>query len=321
VSDAAGLLVVDKVEGPTSHDVVARLRRLYATRRVGHAGTLDPMATGVLVTLVGEATKLATWLSLDDKRYLARIVFGRSTDSHDATGVTEAEAEAPTWLAEEIAALAAGDTAAAVRVTGALDAERARTSQVPPRFSAIQTDGVRAHARARSGDRTPLPPRQVVVRALRVTWAGVHDEGPDAGRLALDLEVDVGKGYYVRSLACDLGAALATPSTLARLRRTSSGPFDIAEAVTLAELGDMAHDARGARLLPIADATRRALPVATLTEDGARRARFGQALTGPDFVEAPRGDGPTAWLDAGGALVGIGEARGEVFVVLRNLAT
>jgi tRNA pseudouridine55 synthase len=154
-----------------------------------------------------------------------------------------------------------------------------------------------------------------------VAWAGAHDEGPDAGRLAVDLEVDVGKGYYVRSLAHDLGAALGVPSTLARLRRTASGAFTTGESVTLAVLADMAPEARRARLLSIADATRRVLAVATLTEDGARRARSGQALAARDFIQPPTAIGPTAWLDECGALVGIGEARGDVFVVLRNLAT
>lgn len=318
---AAGLLVVDKPVGPTSHDVVAQLRRLFGTRRVGHAGTLDPMATGVLVALVGEATKLATWLTLDDKRYLARIVFGRSTDSLDATGATEAEATAPDWLAEEVAALAHADVAHAPRITAAVDAEQARNTQVPPTFSAIQTNGVRAHARARSGDRTPLPERDVVVRALRVVAAGTHEEGVDAGRLCLDLEVDVGKGYYVRSLARDLGAALGIPSTLGRLRRVASGPFGVAGAVTLDSLARDTPDARCARLLGITDAARRAMPVAVLSEQGVRRARFGQGLGGEDFLEAPSTPAPTAWLDPRGALVGIGAAQDGSFVVLRNLAT
>lgn len=320
-TDPHGVLVVDKAEGPTSHDVVARLRRLYGTRRVGHAGTLDPMATGVLVALIGEATKLSTWLTLDDKRYVARVVFGRSTDSLDATGATEDEAPVPAWLEGEIASLAGDGGGPAPRLDAALDAERARRSQVPPTFSAIQTDGVRAHARARAGDRTALPPRDVVVRSLRVAWAGRHDAGPDAGRPAIDLEVDVGKGYYVRSLARDLGVALGVPACLAVLRRTASGPFTVAEAVSLEGIAELDPAARRGLLIAPGAAARRAMPVAELGESGLRRARLGQRLAEDDFQRCPVSDAPTAWLDADGALVGIGERHDGGFRVLRNLAT
>lgn len=320
-SDPHGVLVVDKAEGPTSHDVVARLRRLYGTRRVGHAGTLDPMATGVLVALIGEATKLSTWLTLDDKRYVARVVLGRSTDSLDATGTTDEEVIVPEELAAEVAALAHLEESAAPRLAAALDAERARRSQVPPSFSAIQTDGVRAHARARAGDRTALPPRDVVVRSIRVAWAGIHDVGADAGRPAIDLEVDVGKGYYVRSLARDLGVALGVPACLAALRRTASGPFSIAEAVRLEELVDLDPAARRARLLLPGVAATRAMPVAELGPSGLRRARLGQRLVADDFQRPPTSPAPTAWLDPQGALIGIGERNDGGFRVLRNLAT
>lgn len=320
-SDPHGVLVVDKAEGPTSHDVVARLRRLYGTRRVGHAGTLDPMATGVLVALIGEATKLSTWLILDDKRYVARVVLGRSTDSLDATGTTDEEVVVPDALAAEVAALGSHHEIAAPRVAAALDAERARRSQVPPTFSAIQTDGVRAHARARAGDRTALPPRDVVVRSLRVAWAGIHDQGLDAGRPAIDLEVDVGKGYYVRSLARDLGVALGVPACLAALRRTASGPFSIAEAVRLEELSELDPAARRARLIAPGVAAGRAMPTAELGPSGLRRARLGQRLAEDDFQRPPASPAPTAWLDRDGVLIGIGERHDAGFRVLRNLST
>ncbi len=317
-----GLLVVDKPEGPTSHDVVGRLRRLFGTRRVGHAGTLDPMATGVLVALIGEATKLATWLLTDDKRYLARVVFGRSTDALDATGATIAEEPAPGWLLEEVASLSSGLAVGAPRIAAAMAEETSRRSQIPPAFSAIQQGGVRAHARARAGTPLDLPARDVVVRSLRVVGAGRADEGPDAGSPFVDLAIDVGKGYYVRSLARDLGASLGVPALIARLRRTSSGPFSIEDAVSLARLAEESPAERSARLMGLPDAARRALPCVSLSDEGARRARLGQRLAREHLdadVELPAG--PCAWLDTSGALVGIGEPEGDGFIVVRNMST
>ncbi|HTN87108.1 MAG TPA: tRNA pseudouridine(55) synthase TruB, partial [Sorangium sp.] len=154
-----GVLVIDKPRGPTSHDVVARLRRALGVKRIGHAGTLDPMASGVLVVLVGEATKLAPYLTAQDKRYTARVALGVGTDTLDADGDVTAAAPLPAWLDAELAALAAasgppGDAALAAlapRIAAALDAERARRAQTPPAYSAIKVAGQRSYALARAG--------------------------------------------------------------------------------------------------------------------------------------------------------------------------
>src|SRR5262245_57285998 len=182
-----GLLVVDKPKGPTSHDIVARARRLFSTRAVGHAGTLDPMATGVLVLLFGEALKLSAYLTLEEKTYVAKVSFGSTTDTLDADGkVTSSEPLAPSTLDAE-------------RVEVALEAERARTSQVPPAVSSIKVGGERAHRLARRGETPSLEPRPV--RVQRLSLLARNED-------SLELEVTASKGYYVRSLARDLGEAL-----------------------------------------------------------------------------------------------------------------
>ncbi len=251
-----GVLVVDKPRGPTSHDIVSKLRRAYGTRQVGHAGTLDPMATGVLVTMLGEATKLSGYLTLSEKSYRAEVELGIGTDTLDAEGtVTERVQLAEDWLSAE-------------RLERALAVERARTEQVPPAFSAIHVDGERAHEKSRRGEAVQLPPRAVRVIAL--------DARTVTGR-RVELELTVSKGYYVRSLARDLGQALGVPSHLAALRRTASGRFTLQDAVAwpLAEPPPQP--------IELADAARRALPCAILTEAGAARARLGQKLADRAF--------------------------------------
>ncbi|MBM4362958.1 MAG: tRNA pseudouridine(55) synthase TruB, partial [Deltaproteobacteria bacterium] len=187
----SGVLVVDKPTGPTSHDVVAAARRLLRTRAVGHAGTLDPLASGVLLLLVGEATKLTPWLTAGAKEYRATIALGRATDTLDAEGETTAEAR-----------LAAGQPDAGA-VDDALEVERQRRSQVPPAVSAISVGGVRAHRLARRGLAPELPPRDVEVDEL-VLERAAGDE--------LVVRVRASKGYYVRSLARDLGETLGIPA-------------------------------------------------------------------------------------------------------------
>ncbi len=245
----SGVLVVDKPRGPTSHDVVAQVRRRLKTREVGHAGTLDPMATGVLVVAVGEATKLVPWLTAHDKSYVATIRFGVETATLDAEGEVLSEHPVDLSALEE-----------------AVAAERARTEQVPPAVSAIKIDGVAAHARVRRGEEVTLPARPVLVHRLAVTRIG---------ELEIDVELTCAKGYYVRALARDLAARLGTVAHLTMLRRTASGPFAVAEA----------SDA----LIPIATAATRAIGASALTEDGTVRARHGKRLTRADFVEARDG--------------------------------
>ncbi|WP_437901340.1 tRNA pseudouridine synthase B [Sorangium sp. So ce124] len=323
-----GVLVIDKPRGPTSHDVVARLRRAFGVKRIGHAGTLDPMASGVLVVLVGEATKLAPYLTAQDKRYRARVVLGVGTDTLDAEGEITAAQPLPPWLDAELGALAGAGgppggealARAAPRIAAAVDAERARREQAPPAYSAIKVAGQRSYALARAGQAVDLAERAVEVRSLEVTGASrggpgapaagaapAADAAPAAGAASatLDLELGVSKGYYVRSLARDLGAHLDVPAHLSALRRTASGSFTVEQAVSL----DAGAEALRASLRPLADAAATSLPVARLTENGARRARMGQALTESDFSLAPAHSGAAVWLDPDGVVVALGAAE------------
>jgi len=283
----SGLLVVHKPRGPTSHDVVGQARRLFGTREVGHAGTLDPMASGVLVVLVGEATKLSAHLTLDDKTYVARVAFGRSTDTLDAEGTTVEEDPLPADFPSE------------ERLALALAQERLRTLQVPPAFSAVSVGGVRAHRLARRGRPVELEPRSVRVDAIDlVSRAGAE----------VVVRLSVSKGYYVRAFARDLGAALGVPSHLAALERVASGPYRLEEAVP--------WPAREPpRLVPLAAAATRALPSVLLTEAGAAKARVGQRLSAEHFAAPPPSvegavEGAVAWLGPDGGLVALGTAEG-----------
>ncbi len=301
-----GVLVVDKPKGPTSHDVVARARRALNERRIGHAGTLDPMASGVLVVLVGEATKLAAYVTANDKAYTARVALGVATDTLDAEGAVVARGGVPDALLAELAALARPGASPGLMISRAIQGEIERRTQVPPAYSAVKVDGVRSYARARAGADVELAPRPVEVRRLRVTGAAA------APTPWLDVELEVTKGYYVRSLGRDLGERLGVPAHLVALRRTSSGPFDLARARAL-------DDLVGAELEPTATAAARALGAERLTEAGAARVRMGQE---PEFAVDPApvapSEGPRAWLDPSGTLVAIGERRGERFAILRG---
>jgi tRNA pseudouridine55 synthase len=301
-----GVLVVDKPRGPTSHDVVFRVRRALRMRAVGHAGTLDPMATGVLVVALGEATKLVPWLTAHDKAYEAEIALGVETDTLDALGrEVRREAVPP----EVLAALGMSPAAAAAApaLSAAFEGERARTSQVPPVFSAIRTDGERAFTLARRGEAPELAARPVIVHEL--VLRGCASDPP---RLAV--EVACGKGYYVRSLARDLAAGLGTVGHLTALRRTRSGCFTLDEAADLGA-GDLV-----ARVEPLVRAAARALPVAHLSPAGAIDARHGRpvatdAMTAADGRALVAGV-PSAWLDEAGVLVAVGrieeDGRGRV---------
>jgi tRNA pseudouridine55 synthase len=313
-----GVLVVDKPSGPTSHDVVARARRALGERRIGHAGTLDPMASGVLVVLVGEATKLAPYVTANDKRYTARVALGVGTDTLDAEGAVVARVGVPEELLLELTALATPNSPGLIAgnspglmISEAIRGETARRAQVPPAYSAVKVDGVRSYTRARAGAEVELAPRPVEVRHLRVTAAGLEPTP------WIDIELEVTKGYYVRSLGRDLGERLGVPAHLVALRRTSSGPFDLAQARPL-------DDLIGAELEPTASAAARALGAAHLTEAGAARVRLGQRPATHEFVSDPASEqalptgGPRAWLDPSGALVAIGEQEGDRYAILRG---
>lgn len=314
--------MVDKPRGPTSHDVVARLRRALGTGRIGHAGTLDPMASGVLVILAGEATKLVPYLTAQDKRYEARVALGVGTDTFDAEGLVTATAAIPGWLEEELGRIEAagalggeglsgeGPATIAPRIEAALAGERARQEQVPPAHSAIKVGGERSYKLARAGAAVDLAPRPVAVRALRVAGAGAA---------WLDVALEVAKGYYVRSLARDLGARLGVPAHLTRLRRTASGPLAIERAVPL----EAAEEVLRAALLPLEEAARLGLPGARLNEEGARRARLGQRLGLAEFAITPPPGEAAAWIGPDGRLIAIGVGDGGAdeearFSVLRG---
>jgi tRNA pseudouridine55 synthase len=300
VSGAAdGVLVVDKPGKATSHDIVAQARRVFGTREVGHAGTLDPMATGVLLLLFGEATKLSAFLTRDRKRYRASVCFGRATDTLDADGQTTCEATVDAAQLSEPSILAA------------LASEQARLLQVPPAVSAIKVEGKRSYALARAGNAPELAERAVRVESLSLISRSGNE---------IVVEVEASKGYYVRALARDLGAALGLPAHLSALRRLASGRFELADAAAWPALTPPA-------LLPTAEAARRTLPCAILNETGERRARLGQIVEATDFIQAS--DAPLAetavWFASTGALIALGHERtpGEFRVVrgFRNSPT
>jgi tRNA pseudouridine55 synthase len=257
------LVIVDKPAGLTSHDVVARVRRLAGTRRVGHAGTLDPPATGVLVVGVERATRLLTYLVGAEKEYLATIRLGVTTVTDDADGEVLARHDAGDLTD---AAIAAGVTA----LTGRID-------QVPSAVSAVKVDGRRAYARVRAGESVELAPRSVTVAEFQVL---ARRNTADAGVPVVDLDVRVvcSSGTYVRALARDLGARLGIGGSLTALRRTRIGPYGLAQARTLAD--DLA-------LIPLAEAARLAFPARELSDDEARRLAHGMRLQAVGMGPAP----------------------------------
>lgn len=307
--EPSGVLVVDKPKGPTSHDVVGRLRRRLGTRRVGHAGTLDPMATGVLVILFGEGTKLEPFLSSTHKRYRAGVELGAGTSTLDAEGEITARGQVPAGVLQELARLSAEPASEAPLLEAALALERARTAQVPPAYSAIKVDGVRSHARARAGEQVELPPRPVAVRAARVVAASQEPA-------RLELELEVSKGYYVRSFARDLGLALGCPAHLASLVRTQAGPFRLEEALALEDASlDLLALSRS-----LASAASACLPRVSLDEAQTRLVRAGRGLDPARVAacaELPSGQ-PVALLDLSSRhLIAVAERRPEELAPLR----
>ena len=258
--------MIDKPPGLTSHEVVARVRRLADTRRVGHAGTLDPMATGVLVLGVGRATKLLTYLVGADKIYTATIRLGVTTLTDDAQGEVLARADASKVAPEQVAA--------GVRaLTGTFE-------QVPSAVSAIKVDGRRAHARVRAGEDVELAPRTVTVHRFEVLASRTNlDQGSPV--LDLDIEVEVSSGTYVRALARDLGAGLGVGGHLTALRRTSVGPYAVDAAHTLDQLAERLE------VLGLADAARALFPARELSAADVATIRFGQHIAATGSGERP----------------------------------
>ncbi len=278
----AGLVVVDKPSGWTSHDVVGRVRRLAGTRKVGHAGTLDPMATGVLVLGVGRATRLLGHLQLADKEYLATIRLGQSTVTDDAEGDVVTTTPAGHLDDAEI-------VAAMAPLAGSIE-------QVPSSVSAIKVDGQRSYARVRAGEDVELPARPVTVETFELGEVRRHVDVVDA-----DVRVVCSSGTYVRALARDLGAALGVGGHLTMLRRTRVGAFDLASAHTLDELeSDFV-------MTDLDAAARSSFPVLDLDAAQAKDVRFGRALPSLDLGAG----GPVAVFDPDGHFLALYEQRGD----------
>ncbi|GGF38483.1 tRNA pseudouridine synthase B [Marmoricola endophyticus] len=280
---APGLAVVDKPPGMTSHDVVSRVRRLAGTRKVGHAGTLDPMATGVLVLGVGRATRLLGHLTLTEKSYDATVRLGVATTTDDAEG--EVVSTRPAGGLDED-----GVRAALAEQVGDRD-------QVPSAVSAVKVDGRRAYARVRDGEQVVLEPRRVRIEAI-----GVHDVRRAGESLDLDVSVRCSSGTYVRAIARDLGERLGVGGHLTALRRTRVGPFDLDVARTLEQLAEQW------RPVPIADAARLAFPHLAVPADVAARVRSGAKVP----LELPSREGPVALIDPDGDFLALYEQRGDV---------
>ena len=277
MTSPSGLVVVDKPGSMTSHDVVARVRRLAGTRKVGHAGTLDPMATGVLVIGVERATRLLGHLMLTEKAYDATIRLGVATTTDDAEG--EVTVAASTSALEE-----ATVRAAAAAFVGTIE-------QVPSAVSAVKVDGKRAYARVRAGEDVILEPRTVTVHELVV-----RDVRPAGETTDLEVSVRCSSGTYIRAIARDLGAALGVGGHLTALRRTAVGPYDLTVARTLEDL------AEDFGVLPMATAARAAFASLDLDAEQATDVRFGRSL---DLDLA----GVTALFDPAGEFLALYEPR------------
>jgi tRNA pseudouridine55 synthase len=260
-----GLLVLDKSAGMTSHDVVAIVRRATGERSIGHLGTLDPMATGVLPMLLGKYTRLAQFYGRADKSYTGTIRFGYSTDSFDADGTQDSDAKPLTHSLEQLRELA-------TRFHGTLD-------QVPPVFSAKKINGVPAHKLARTGQPVPVKPAQITVHRFVLT--GLTDE-------TASFEVGISAGGYIRSLAHELGLAAGCGAHLASLRRTQAGDFTLADAITVDQLKALAGDTAAIEaLLPHPRTLLPEMPSVTADEQLAGRLRNGMQVNLPEFSEAP----------------------------------
>ena len=284
------MLLVDKPPGVTSHDVVGRTRAVLRTRRVGHAGTLDPMATGLLVLGVDRATRLLGRLALATKSYTATIRLGISTTTDDAEGEPTPVADASSISSEQL-----------VAALGPLTGE---IMQVPSAVSAIKVDGVRAYRRVRDGEQVELAARPVVVSRFAV----IGEARPGPGRLDVDVDVDCSTGTYIRALARDLGAALGVGGHLTALRRTAVGPFRVDRAIDVfapQEITQSSADAVAAAMLPAGAAVKEVFGGRVATPDEIVDLRFGRPVaavgrTGAYGVFAPADGGLLALVEETG---------------------
>jgi tRNA pseudouridine55 synthase len=277
-----GLLIVDKPGGWTSHDVVARCRRVCGTRRVGHAGTLDPMATGVLVVGVGRATRLLGRLALADKAYQATVTLGRSTVTDDAEGEVLQARPTDAVSGESIAAAVAD-------LTGHIE-------QRPSAVSAVKVAGERAYKRVRAGEDVVLPARLVTVSRFEVQGVRRHD-----GLVDVDVQVECTTGTYVRALARDLGAALGVGGHLSMLRRTRVGGYDVTRAQPMGELE------RQPVVVPLATAAAESFATFQVSREQAADVVHGRA-----FAADLEAAGPVAVFDEAGEFLALYEQDGPL---------
>jgi tRNA pseudouridine55 synthase len=283
MTERSGVIPVDKPEGPTSHDVVARARRALGTRRIGHTGTHDPFASGLLLICVGNATRLAEYLTALRKRYVATMRLGVATDTDDRTGEPVSESDAWRALSEEA-------------IRGALAEQVGERLQLPPRFSAKKVAGERMYAAARRGEEVERAAVPVTIHSIRV----LRVELPD-----VEFEVDCGSGTYIRAIARDAGEALGVGGHLTTLRRTRVGEFAVEQALSPDELADA--EAVDAAILAPAQAVRH-LSSVEVDEAGLRALGYGQGVPAPPGT--PFGL-PVALLAGPDRLVAIGERIGE----------
>jgi tRNA pseudouridine55 synthase len=282
MSEIDGILLVDKPEGPTSHDVVAIARRALRTKRVGHTGTLDPFASGLLVLCLGSSTRLAEYLSGLPKSYSATIRLGVATTTDDSTGESLSTADTGMVSREALAE--------------ALASQVGEIDQLPPIFSAKKVDGERMYAAARRGEHVERKPSRVIIHSIDL----VSFEPPTA-----EITVECGSGTYIRSIARDVGEILGVGGHLTQLRRTRVGTHDVADAVSVEQLAD--EDAVRRAFRPPAAAVAH-LPSLILGDAEIAALKHGRALPHADRVPV---DGPIALLGAAGELLAIGERSGD----------
>ena len=287
----SGILLVDKPSGVTSHDVVARARRARGTRKVGHAGTLDPMATGLLVVGVEAATRLLTFIVGLDKTYRTTIRLGSATSTDDAEGDVV-----------DVSSRADLEAVSDERIRDGVAALTGDIAQVPSAVSAVKVDGRRAYDRVRAGETVELAARNVTVSRFAVSAVR-----RDAGFIDIDAEIDCSTGTYIRALARDLGASLGVGGHLTMLRRTRIGEFSVDEASGADEL-------ERAPILPPADVAARVLGALEVTSDVARDLRHGKRVAVPEAFEGQR-----AAVDPDGELIGVVERRGETMKSTMNM--
>lgn len=287
--NTGGVLLVDKPMGPTSHDVVAQIRRKLHTRQVGHAGTLDPAASGLLLVCVNEATRILEYLTATDKSYTGDIVFGIATDTEDATGRVLATAPAVDLTDE--------------RVQSALPAFIGTTSQTVPAYSAVHIDGVRAYELARAGKSVEMPSRDVCISSLSV--------GPlrrDGDVASATFEVSCSKGTYIRALCRDIGAAVGVPAHMGTLRRTAIGQAKLDLAVSLDDLMESDHPTQ--YLLPMLPFLQ-AYPTMSVSRSTLERLANGQRIPAQCQADEPLATGDMVFVVYDGAMVAVAQLIGE----------